>query len=135
MVTAGEIVTDDRWAAAAVSRRTRIKSWGFCPNVASVPVVQTVPTPLLLYQWYNTTTITIITCIDVDCRPILIIIVAVLLVLCLVQCTSAMCITLGPHVLRVFISRRCFVLSSIQSKNTHQYSALHQSFICYKSRM
>ena len=58
MVTAREIVTDDRWAlAAAVSRRTRIKTSGFCPNIAPLPCCSAVPpyttmlplTPLLFY--------------------------------------------------------------------------------------
>ena len=57
MVTAREIVTDDRWAlAAAVSRRTRIKTSGFCPNIQHyvVPFCSAAVTPTMVPPiWYH----------------------------------------------------------------------------------
>ena len=39
MVTAGEIVTDDRWDGAAVSRRMRLKTGGFAPTPLSTNMI------------------------------------------------------------------------------------------------
>ena len=60
MVTAGEIVTDDRWDGAAVSRRMRLKTGGFAPTPSStnMTVYEHHQLPIWLYKHqYNHTKI------------------------------------------------------------------------------
>ena len=55
MVTAGEIVTDDRWAGAAVSRRMRLKTGGFAPTPPSTNMIMYKHHPVPIWSCTNST--------------------------------------------------------------------------------